>query len=72
MSESPAVYFIEDLCRELGMSRSTLKRLRARGAFPMAPLPVPGRPRWSVAVVQRFLAAEGQSGLPRKPWRRIA
>jgi hypothetical protein len=63
----PAVCLIDDICRELQISRSTLKRLRRAGAFPIPELPsLDKHPRWSRAAVEKFL--EGQ----RKPmsWRR--
>ena len=67
---SAGVYLMDDLCRVLKMSRSTLERLRARGVFPIPELPKLGRrPRWSVARVHEFI--ERQERL-RTPWRRIA
>lgn len=64
------VYFIEDICRELRVSRSTVERLRARKRFPIPELPsLDNRPRWSAEAVQKFL--EGQREL-RRVWKRTA
>lgn len=55
----PAVYFIEDLVRELRISRSTIERARRHGAFPLPELEtLDRRPRWSKAAVERYLAGE--------------
>ncbi len=67
---SCAVYFIEDVCRELRVSRSTVERLRRHGCFPIPELPaLDKRPRWSAEAVKGFL--EGQRQL-RGAWRRRA
>lgn len=65
---SPRVYLIEDLCRELRVSRRSIERRRARGTFPIPELPaLDSRPRWSAAAVQKYL--EGQPEL-RRVWKR--
>jgi hypothetical protein len=69
--EIPAVCFIRDVCRALRMSRTTLKRLRRHGAFPIPELPALDKhPRWSGAEVQKFL--ERPVVVARKPWKRTA
>lgn len=51
------VYFSEDVCERLQISRSTLKRLRRVGAFPIPELKsLDRRPRWAIADVEAFLA----------------
>lgn len=58
------VYFLEDVCRELRCSRSTVKRLRRFGAFPIPELPsIDKRPRWSADAVEAFLHSQ-QSAMP--------
>jgi hypothetical protein len=65
----PAVCLIDDICRELKISRTTLKRLRRAGAFPIEELPsLDKHPRWSGASVQKFLDGREK---PRS-WRRTA
>ena len=62
----PAVCLIDDLSRLLKISRSTVKRLRRNGAFPIPELPsLDKHPRWSGVDVQKFLA---RTDAPR-PWR---
>ncbi len=57
-----AVYLIDDLARVLKISRATIDRRRRSGTFPIPELPaLDGRPRWSVAMVRRFLET-GQTG----------
>jgi hypothetical protein len=70
--EPSAVYLLEDLCRVLRISRSTLNRLRRSGAFPIQELPsLDKHPRWSGAEVTRFL--EGERQLARgRGWKRTA
>lgn len=54
-----AVYFAEDVCARLGMSRTTLKRLRRAEAFPIPELPpLDRRPRWSIEEVEAFIASK--------------
>ena len=55
------------LAKRLGLSVSTIERLRARGAGQLPPHLVIGRHtiRYDVAVVEDWLAA--QQGLPREP-----
>lgn len=56
---APAVYFAEDICRVLGLSRRTLDRLLRHGAFPIPQLPrLDRRHRWSAAKVEAFLQEE--------------
>lgn len=53
-----AVLFIEDVSRELRVSRRTIDRLRRHRAFPIPELPsLDKRPRWSRADVDRYLAS---------------
>jgi len=53
----PTVCFIDDLCRVLGISRTTVKRLRRHRAFPIEEMPsLDKRPRWSGARVREFIA----------------
>jgi predicted DNA-binding transcriptional regulator AlpA len=60
------VYFAEDVCRALGISRSTLKRLRRFRAFPIPELPaLDNRPRWSRAAVEAFVEARADQGVTR-------
>ena len=56
----PEVLFLDDLAKLLRCSPSTIKRrVRAR-VFPVAPLPgIDKRPRWSKAMVLRWLAVGG-------------
>ena len=56
----PEVLFLDDLAALLRCSPSTIKRrLRAR-VFPVAPLPgIDKRPRWSKAMVLKWLAVGG-------------
>ena len=56
----PEVLFLDDLAKLLRCSPSTIKRrVRAR-VFPVAPLPgIDKRPRWSRAMVLRWLAVGG-------------
>ena len=56
--ESSPVLFIEDVCRELGLSRRTFQRMRRAGAFPVRPVRLGGRPRWSRVAVEKFRDAE--------------
>lgn len=50
------VYFLEDLCGYLKVSRRTLERLRAHRALPLHELPaLDKRPRFSGAEILRFL-----------------
>jgi helix-turn-helix protein len=60
-STIPNVCLIEDICRELKISRRTLQRLRRHGAFPIPELPsLDKHPRWSGADVEKFLARQTQ------------
>jgi len=70
--EIPTVCLVDDICRLLKISRSTLTRLRRARAFPIRELPsLDKHPRWSGADVQRFI--EGGSGLARgRSWARGA
>ena len=56
----PEVLFLDDLAKLLRCSPSTIKRrVRAR-VFPVASLPgIDKRPRWSKAMVLRWLAVGG-------------
>lgn len=54
----PHVLFIPDLCRVLGISRSTVEKLRRHGCFPIPELPpLDKRPRWGRLAVEQFLAS---------------
>lgn len=56
-----AVYFAEDICQRLQISRSTLQRLRRVQAFPIPELPAfDKRPRWAIADVETFIATKRQ------------
>jgi hypothetical protein len=62
MLNIPDVCHVGDLVRILKISRATIDRRRAFGSFPIPELPaMDKRPRWSGAVVQRFLES-GQTG----------
>jgi hypothetical protein len=57
--QRPAVLFIDDLVRELRVSRRVIERLRRHRAFPIKELAsLDKRPRWSRAAVEAFLADE--------------
>jgi hypothetical protein len=57
--EIPPVCLVDDVCRLLKISRSTLTRLRRARAFPIKELPALDKhPRWSGADVQRFIDGE--------------
>jgi hypothetical protein len=61
----PAVYFIEDLCRELRISRRTIERLLRARAFPIPELPaLDKRHRWSPGGVERFIQRKVMRQLP--------
>lgn len=56
------VLFIEDVCRELKVSRTTVERLRRHGAFPIPEMPaLDKRPRWSSEAVEAFKAEHGHT-----------
>lgn len=56
MSAVPDVCFAEDICRLLGISRTTLKRLRRARVFPIPELPALDRKaRWSGTKVREFI-----------------
>jgi hypothetical protein len=56
VSTIPDVCFLEDVARALRTSRSTVKRLRACGTFPIPELPsIDKRPRWSGKDVREFI-----------------
>ena len=56
LDEIPSVCFLEDVAAALGSSRSTIKRLRAAGTFPIRELPsLDSRPRWSGERVREFI-----------------
>ena len=67
-----AVLFMEDVCRELGMSMRTMHRLRRYRAFPipeLAQIALPGkryRPRWSRAAVDAYLASRHEPTVARR------
>ena len=51
------VLFIEDVAKELRISRRSIERLRRHGAFPIAPMPsLDKRARWSSEAVEAFKA----------------
>ena len=67
-STIPTVCLIEDICRELKISRRTLQRLRRHQAFPIQELPsLDKHPRWSGADVEKFLARQPH-GAQRTTW----
>jgi hypothetical protein len=58
----PAVCFIEDLTRWLGVSRTTIERLRRHDCFPIPEIPsLDKRPRWAGLAVRRFIE-QGDTG----------
>lgn len=62
---APRVYFIDDLCRELRVSRRVLQNLRRHRAFPVPELPsLDKRPRWSAAAVDAFLNSHTDQPAP--------
>jgi len=66
LADRPAVLFLDDLCRELRIGRTTVARLRRHGCFPIKELPsLDKRPRWSRAAVDAYLA-ETQTQAPRR------
>lgn len=53
---TPRAYLMDDVCKALQISRSTLKRLRRAGTFPIPELPTLDRhPRWAADAVEAFL-----------------
>lgn len=59
LGQVPDVCFIEDVCRALKISRSTVERLRRHGAFPIPEmLALDARPRWSGTKVRAFRERE--------------
>jgi hypothetical protein len=55
-----SVLFDADVCRELRISHTTLKRLRKHGAFPIPELPaLDKRHRYSRRDVEAYLNREG-------------
>lgn len=57
------VLFLEDVCRELRVSRSTVERLRRHRAFPIPEMPsLDKRPRWSSDAVEAFKAEQREHG----------
>ena len=61
------VFFIEDVARVLGTSRSTIERRRRSGTFPIPELPrIDGRPRWSREAVQDYLKSSNNGMRPRR------
>lgn len=53
------VYFLEDLCGFLNVSRRTLERRRSQGLLPLRELPsLDKRPRFSGAEILRYLHNE--------------
>lgn len=68
--EATGVYFIEDLCRVLHVSRRTIQRLRRYGAFPIPELSaLDKRPRWSGRDVLAYLERQDQL---KRGWKRSA
>lgn len=66
----PAVLFLDDLCRELRISRRTIERLRRHRCFPIPELPsLDKRPRWSATAVAAYLTGQAPA---RRPWTRAA
>lgn len=56
LSDCPDVLRISQLCAVLRISESEYYRLKAHGAFPIAPLPsLGGAVRYSKTAVQRYL-----------------
>lgn len=65
--EIPLVCFIDDLCRVLRVSRTTVEKLRRHQVFPIPELlpALDKRPRWSRDAVQAFLASGRRLSLRR-------
>jgi len=66
-STLPEVLFLGEVARILRTSRSTIERRRRAGTFPIPELPsIDGRPRWSRAAVERYLASTSGGLKPRR------
>lgn len=66
------VLFLDDVCRELRVSRTTVKRLRRHGAFPIPEMPsLDKRPRWSSDAVEAFKAEHATTVTRRRGFRNI-
>lgn len=61
----PEVVFLDDLAKLLRCAPSTIERRVRAWVFPLAPLPgIDERPRWSKAMVRRWLAVGGRATGP--------
>lgn len=58
----PLTLNVRGLTKHLRVSRRTIERMRAAGTFPR-PLPGFRRPRWSTAVVLRWLRTNGSEAM---------
>ncbi len=54
----PGVYSTAQAARRLGVTERTLQRWVKDGVAPIDPLPIPGRMRWSIAIVERFVSGD--------------
>lgn len=62
IDQIPDVCFIDDVARALRTSRTSVKRLRRVGNFPIPELPsIDKRPRWSGLAVRKFIET-GETG----------
>lgn len=63
----PLILFDADLCALFSISRTTLRKLRRLGAFPIAPMPaLDKRARYSRSAVERFIEGGGAMSLRRR------
>ncbi len=61
-----AVLFIDDVARELRMSRRSIERLRRHGAFPIPTMPsLDKRARWSSDAVDAFKSQHAENSTRR-------
>lgn len=61
------VLFIEDLTRELRVSRSTIERRRRSNSFPIPEMPpLNNRPRWSRKAVEQYKRSTNKGLLKRR------
>lgn len=52
----PVILYDGDICDVFGISRTTLRKLRRHGAFPVTPMPaLDKRTRYSRSSVERFI-----------------
>ena len=66
MSETPRVIRTRDLCDRLGLSRTTLHRLRERGDFPEPIQLGPNSVGWLSSDVQAWIESRRAPALPQE------